>query len=67
VGDGAPRPTGDRSADGADAEEQERSRERRAASVEQRALRSGGTSGGGGGGWGENPERRGEWHLRQLR
>jgi hypothetical protein len=28
VGDGAPRPAGDRSADGADAEEQERSRER---------------------------------------
>lgn len=67
VGDGAPRPAGDRSADGADAEEQERSRERCAASVEQRALRCRWTGGGGGGGCGENPERRGEWHLRQLR
>ena len=66
VGDGAPRPAGDRSADSADAEEQERSRERRAAPVKQRALRSGGAggSGGGGGGWGEDPERRREWHLR---
>jgi len=43
VGQGAPRPAGDGGADSADAEEQERSREGRAATVDQRALRSGGT------------------------
>jgi hypothetical protein len=67
VGEGAPRPAGNGGADSADAEEQERSRERRAASVDQPTLHSGGTGcGGGRRGWGENPERRGEWHLRQL-